>query len=223
MCGRYTRLYTWPELVRLMRLTTEPTGELLPSYNVAPTQEAPVVRQNRDGERTAAMLKWGLVPHWAEENAHGHINSRSETADTTAAFRDAFARRRCLVPASGFFEWKKLDDGSKQPYYVRLNDGPPFAFAGLWERREDTRTFAILTTDANDLLAPIHDRMPVILDPDDYDLWLDHDAEADALKELLHPYDPTALELFPVSPRVNTPKNDDPSLLNPVEEQRGLF
>ena len=180
------------------------------------------------------MLHWGLVPAWAEEPKVGGqmINARAESAATKPVFREAFRRRRCLVPADGFYEWKKLTSG-KQPYCIRGRDHQPFAFAGLWERwlgsdaYPPIESFTILTTEPNALLRPLHDRMPVILDPGDFDLWLDPAiGEPDRLRRLLSPFPDDRLVAYPVSTRVNRPANDDPSCLEEVAEhaeQEELF
>lgn len=224
MCGRYTHLYTWKQLHRLMTLTTIPAGELAPRYNLAPTQKAPVVRQDPEGARSADLLRWGLVPFWADDPTIGSkmINARAETAADKPAFRAAFKSRRCIVPASGFYEWKALEgQKAKQPYYIRpAEDGGIFAIAGLWERwktkdgADAVETFTILTTEPNDLMKTLHDRMPVILDPADFDRWLDpKNADAASLNALMRPAHAETMMCHPVSTRVNTPKNDEPSLV----------
>lgn len=193
MCGRYTHLFTWTQLHRLMELTTPPT-QLALRYNVAPTQIAPVVLAAKS-ERRLKMLRWGLVPSWAKSGAFGArtINARSETVAGAPAFRAAFKQRRCLVPISGFYEWEKRAEGQpKQPWYITPMDDRPLALAGLWEEwgggEELIRSFTILTTSANTLMSPIHDRMPVILEPDRFGEWLDPGVEAsDKLRELLVP------------------------------------
>jgi putative SOS response-associated peptidase YedK len=185
-----------------------------PSYNVAPTQPVPVVRL-ADGRREAAVVRWGLVPSWSRDG-RPFINAMAETAHEKPTFRAAFKRRRCLVVADGYFEWAGTGR-AKQPYLFRLAGGEPFAFAGLWERWQDVEGCAILTTAANALSRPIHARMPVILPRDAYDVWLD-DAidDARALAELLRPYPAEAMECYPVSRDVGSPKNNRPDLLNPL-------
>lgn len=239
MCGRYS-LTTPPEvLAALFKLAEIPAWA--PRYNVAPTQVVPVVREIRGrdettGDRRFDALYWGLIPWWSKDAGvgSGMINARAETAARKPAFRDAFQRRRCLVPADGFYEWKKLD-GGKQPYCIRRHDREPFAFAGLWDRwrGEDEQTiesFTILTTDPTSLLKSLHDRMPLILDPKDFDLWLDPNVqEPDRLQPLLKATATAREELvaYPVSPRVNTPANDDPACLQEVvpaeESEQRLF
>lgn len=228
MCGRFTYRFTWQQLARLLSLIDWPAEHLRPRYNVAPSQPAPVVRMQDAGRRTAAMLTWGLVPSWASDAAIGHrmINARAESLSEKPAFRAAFARRRCLVPVSGFYEWHTQAQGRrKQPFVIERSDQQPFMLAGLWERwtrgPAPLETFSIITTEANELLRPLHDRMPVILADADLDLWLDPQlADLDALYRLLQPADPAGFRARPVSTRVNSPKNDDPSIL---DQDRGTL
>ena len=219
MCGRFTNMLTWEELVLLARLATMPETTFVwqPRYNVAPTQAMPVVRMV-DGKRELALLRWGLIPSWAKDPKIGNslINARGETVHEKPAFRSAFKARRCLVPADGFYEWRKLPGGGKQPYRITMADGSPFAFAGLWERwdkgEEPLETFTIITTSANELVAPIHDRMPVILDPADYDAWLESPDTAIPIA-LIQPYPAKRMSAYPVSTRVNSPRNDDAAVI----------
>ncbi len=202
----------------------EAAPDLVARYNVAPTQEAPVVLQSSEAARPRhlAMLRWGLVPEFAREPSGGAraINARSESVASRPTFRESFRQRRCLVPANGFYEWQARGRG-KQPYLAARRDGLPFAFAGLWsewrERPSDTplRTFAILTCPPNRILEEIHDRMPVVLDPERYEAWLDPDATVDQLKELLRPAPEEPWEVRPVSQRVNSVRNDDVGCLDP--------
>lgn len=223
MCGRFTYLFTWSQLHALLRLSSWPGEELTPRYNVAPTQLIPAVRTDDSGEqRHAVMLRWGLVPFWADDLAIGSrmINARSETAATSPAFRAALAKRRCIVPMSGFFEWQAREGAKvKQPYLITRADHQPLLVAGLWERwikgPEPVETVTLLTTDANALMRPIHNRMPVILDPTDVDVWLGK--EAAKTGGLLHPCPPEWLRTTPISTRVNRPQNDDPSVLESVQ------
>ena len=189
-------------------------------YNIAPTQEAPVVRLNREGTREAAMLRWGLVPFWAKDLKAGNrmINARSEGIETRPAFREAVERRRCVVPATGFFEWKDLG-GRKQPFAITVTDEPLFALAGLWERwkrgeGDYVETFTIVTTEANTAIGEIHDRMPVIIPHTSIDAWLAAPA-AEALK-LLRPYE-GAMTLRPVRKTVSDPRVDVPECLDDAE------
>jgi putative SOS response-associated peptidase YedK len=221
VCGRYTLTTLVGTLAEEFDVTG-PLPEILPSYNVAPTQEVAAVLVE-GGERRLEMLRWGLIPSWADDPQIGSrmINARSETAAEKPSFRKAFRKRRCLIPADGFYEWQKRNNG-KQPYYVRMKDGSPFAFAGLWETwggdgKDEIRSCTILTTDPNELLAPIHNRMPVILYPENYELWLDPDVrEVELLSSLLNPYPGDAMDAYPVSRRVNSPANDEPSCIEPA-------
>jgi putative SOS response-associated peptidase YedK len=195
-------------------------SSITPNYNVAPTQEVAAVVED-DDKRKLEMVHWGLIPSWAKDPAIGNkmINARAETVSEKPSFRSAFKKRRCLILADGFYEWKKTDD-DKQPYHVKMEDGSPFAFAGLWETWKDgpeIRSCTIITTEANDLMNEIHHRMPVILPPEDYDMWLDPDfEEKEALTSLLKPYPADAMEAYPVSRRVNKPSNNEPSVVEPA-------
>jgi putative SOS response-associated peptidase YedK len=206
-------------LVEHFRLSSLPP--LGPRYNIAPTQQVGVVRQAGLGQREFVWMRWGLVPSWAKDLSIGSqlINARSETAAAKPAFRDSFKRRRCLIAADGFYEWKK-EGRQNQPYLIRLKEGGPFAFAGLWERwdrdAERIETCTILTTPANELLRDLHDRMPVIFGPADYDRWLNPVAgDAAELQPLLDAYPAHDLVVEPVSPRLNQVANDDPGVLEP--------
>ena len=227
MCGRYSITTPIEALARLFRLDG-PLVNLAPRYNVAPSQTVPVIRPKPDdgGEgRALAMLRWGLVPSWAKDPAIGTrmINARAEMAAEKPAFRAAMRARRCLVPADGFYEWRKLGK-AKQPYLIRLADGGPFAFAGLWERWQGpdgalVESCAILTTTANPLCAPIHPRMPVILAPADHAAWLDiAGRDAAALGPLLRPYPAAGMVAYPLTSHVNSPRNDDPACRQPATE-----
>ncbi len=221
MCGRYS-LTTPVDALRALFGFAGPPPNLPARYNIAPTQEAPVVRRRGPGAaRELALLRWGLVPSWADGPRTGYrmINARAETVARKPAFRAAFRRRRCLVPADGFYEWR-AEGKRKQPYRVAFEDGAPFAFAGLWERWRgadggEIESFAIVVTDANALLRPIHDRMPVILAPDDHEAWLTGE-DGDALSGLLRPHPGTGMIVYPVSPRVNDPRNDDRVCVEPL-------
>lgn len=220
MCGRYSLDAKAEDLIKYFGVINH--LPLKPRYNIAPSQMAPVIRRARAG-REVVLMRWGLVPHWAKDAKFGYhtINARAETVDSKPAYRDAFRRRRCLVPATGFFEWRNLGD-RKQPYNIRLKDRSLFALAGLWDRWTDPegkklQSFTIIVTDANEALRPIHDRMPVILNPGDYDLWLDPEQQnATLLKALLKPLPSYAVASYPVSRRVGSPANDDPGLLEPL-------
>lgn len=193
--------------------------EFADRYNIAPTAVVPVIRQSPDGERVVDLLKWGLIPHWAKDPAIGVklVNARAESLAGKPAFRDAFNRRRCIVPASGFYEWKTESKG-KQPFYVSLISGEPMAMAGLWESWRDpagaiVRTFCVITTEANALIAQIHDRMPVLLRPEDFSRWLDPEIPGSTLSGLLDPYPSELLEAVPVSKAVGRPENEGPDLI----------
>ena len=202
-------------------------GNIPRRYNGAPSQELLVIRQNhRTGERSLDLLKWGLVPSWCAQARPKlkPINAKSETAGTARMFQDAYARRRCIVPVDGFFEWKATKSG-RQPYAIAMRDRAPFGLAGLWENwkhpvsGEWVRTFAILTVPANSLIASIHDRMPGILKPADYERWLGPEPDP---CDLLVPFPYEPMIMWPVSQRVNSPRDDDAALLDPVEPTRTL-
>jgi putative SOS response-associated peptidase YedK len=220
MCGRFTLHDDPGQIVERFRLRVG--SAFLPRYNVAPTQSVPAVRQGAGG-RELVLLRWGLIPSWAKDPKIGYslINARAETVADKPAFRSAFRRRRCLIPASGFLEWAKLGK-VKQPYHFRRKDHAPLALAGLWEcwespEGEVIESCTIITTAANELVAPMHDRMPVILDPADFDRWLDLAyQQVDGLTPLLVPYPAEVMEAVAVSPLVNSPKNDGPECLMPV-------
>jgi putative SOS response-associated peptidase YedK len=218
MCGRYTLSTPAGRLAEEFRL--DDAGDIPPSYNIAPTQQVATILEE-EGGRHLEMLRWGLVHSWADDPEIGArmINARSETAAEKPSFRSAFRRRRCLIVADGFYEWKR-EDGGKQPYYFRMQEGRPFAFAGLWESWEKgdgaLRTCAILTTRANPVLDGIHDRMPVILPSGAYDLWLDPDADREQISDLLIPYPGEDLETYPVSRYVNSPRNNDEHCIEPA-------
>jgi putative SOS response-associated peptidase YedK len=190
---------------------------LSPRYNIAPTQAVAVVRAGEGGRRLDG-LRWGLIPSWAKDEALGDrmINARAETLAEKPAFRSAFRARRCLIVADGFYEWRKVG-GRKQPHCIAFRDRRPFGFAGLWERWEGgadgpVESCTIVTTSANEVVAPIHDRMPVILDPMEFTLWLDPGVtDTSRVADLLRPYAPDLLEAYPVSLLVNNPANDSPA------------
>jgi putative SOS response-associated peptidase YedK len=229
VCGRFTLTASPAELTDFFGLAGVPPFE--PHFNIAPTQQVFAVRSDPDGNREPVWLRWGLVPSWADELKIGYrlINARSETAPTKPAFRHTFRKRRCLIAASGFYEWQKTG-AQKQPYYIRTRDGRPFAFAGLWEswkRGENpVESCTILTTEANDLMRPLHGRMPVILGVKDYDRWLDPAVQDPKdLAPLLVPYHGRDLAAYPVSTRVNSPRNDDARCVEPIGAagQTGIF
>ena len=220
MCGRFTLQIPIEVLIEIFGISEFPSYTLQARYNIAPTQQIPVVRQYADYQSHLDMLRWGFVPSWAKEAPSGQplINARSETVADKPAFRQAIKYRRCLVPASGFYEWLREGD-KKVPQYIRLKDGSPMVFAAVWEESiapdgKPQETCAILTTASNSLIAPLHDRMPVILHPAEYDAWLDRDQrDPEKLKRLYEPYPTDLMEMYPVSPLVNSPKNDTPDLV----------
>jgi putative SOS response-associated peptidase YedK len=221
MCGRY-ELHTHPAAIALAFGLEHPPA-IAPRYNIAPTQDVPVVRVNRAGERELAQVRWGLVPRWAKDPSIGvrMINARAETLADKPAYRMALRQHRCLVPASGFYEWKPRPGGGKQPMHVGMKDGAPFAMAGLTERwlspeGEVLDTCTIVTTEANSLVAPLHDRMPLIIAPEDYERWLDR-AEDD-VTDLFTPYPSEQMAYYPVSTRVNAVRNDDAAIIEEVAE-----
>jgi len=223
MCGRY-------RLSRRKQIIEEHFDALgdedwSPRYNIAPTQAVPVIRQNiKEPGRKLSLVRWGLIPSWSKDAsaAARMINARSETVDTLPAFRDAFNLRRCLIPADGFYEWQR-QGATKTPFCFEVNGGELFAFAGIWEGWKDPsgnwiRTCSILTTTPNAVTSAIHDRMPVILDPDSYDLWLDPGMrDVKTATGLLKPFDASRMRCFPVSSRVNQVANDDAECSRPVE------
>lgn len=228
MCGRFTNVMTWRELVTLYRITEErPAVYFLARYNIAPTQEVLVVRLDAVGARGLAMLRWGLVPAWAPDLKIGYstINARAETVDTKPTFREAFHRRRCLVPASGYYEWRATESG-KQPVYFTPAEGEAttWTFAGLWERwqkaGQTVESFTIVVGPGNELAKPIHDRMPVILDSASHEEWLTGPPEA--AKALLTPYPADRMRAFEVPSRVGNVRNDDASLIQPLVEPSDL-
>lgn len=225
MCGRYTLTAPGDAIVEAFELEAVP--ELSPRYNIAPTQEVAIVRKDRrTGKRQLERVRWGLVPSWAQDPSIGNrmINARSETAAEKPAFRSAFKRQRCLVVADGFYEWRKAADGTKQPFLIHLRDSRPFGIAGLWEHwekgGEPFDSCALLTTGPNELMATIHDRMPVILPPEHFEIWLDPaTSDRNTLEALLVPFDAAKMEAYPVSRIVNNPANDSPRCMEPVSAE----
>ena len=208
MCGRYTLTKVTNLLDRFNIEEINPTLE--PRYNIAPTQRVPVIIKEK--KLTLKYFQWGLIPHWSKTNK-GMINARAETIDQKSAFKGSFIRRRCIIPADGFYEWKNVDN-KKVPYWITLKSRELFAFAGIWREwknseREKLATFAIITTEPNDLIKPIHNRMPVILSKKNEEIWLDMRAEPSFLKNILTPYPSHKMTHCQVSAKVNNPKNDD--------------
>jgi putative SOS response-associated peptidase YedK len=227
MCGRYYRRSDKQKIAEAFHVKQVGDFPLPPAdYNVAPTTMQPVIRNNRDtGEREMVSLRWGLVPFWATDlksiKAITTINARSETVATSRTYREPLKRgRRCVVPASGFYEWKKLDAKNKQPFGFDLTTGHMMGFAGLWDAWEDPangqwlQSYTIITTDANELMAPIHERMPVILHPGDFNRWLDREPTEQPPVDLLRPFPADEMEAFEVSKDVGNVKNNSADLLN---------
>ncbi len=221
MCGRFTLTASAQALKELFPLFDEADPE--PRYNIAPTQTVLAVRQLAQAARPEFVpLRWGLIPHWADDPKIGYrmINARAETAASKPAFRSPFRQSRCLILADGYYEWKKTD-GSKQPFYIRRKDGKPFAFAGLyshWDKEEKPiDSCTILTTDANELMRPLHDRMPVILAPSVFAQWLDPTQhEPEPLQALLRPFPSEAMTAFPIGTYVNNARNQGPACVAPA-------
>jgi putative SOS response-associated peptidase YedK len=224
MCGRYRLSRRKQILEKHFEAEFDDEG-WTPRYNIAPTQPVPVIRQHpKEHVRKLSLLRWGLIPSWSKDAsvAARMINARSETAHTLPAFRDATKLRRCLVPADAFYEWKRTGS-TKQPFCFEVNDGELFAFAGLWDRWKDStgqwiRSCSILITTPNAVMSAVHDRMPVILNKQDYDLWLDPGMNnVEVLADLLKPYDASLMRSYPVSNRVNQVQNDDENCSKPIE------
>lgn len=221
MCGRYTLTPEQKALQLEFKFTSAPTPHE-PRYNIAPSQPAPVIV--REDENVLKMMKWGLIPYWAEDPKIGFklINARAETITEKPSFKTAFKKRRCLVPADGFYEWEKgAGKQVKIPHRFVLKSGKLFSFAGLWDiwqtpEGKQLETFTIITTGPNELMKPVHDRMPVILHKEDEEFWLDPQADEKALLSLLKPYDSGLMEEYEVSIKVNSPKEDSPECVKPM-------
>ncbi len=216
MCGRFTLKRA--DKLRLERLETAGLFNVPPRYNIAPTQKVLAVTETNE-TRVLSLLQWGLIPSWSRTPT-GFINARAETLETKSSFKESFEKRRCLIPADGFYEWEKLGK-VKQPHYFRLKSDEPFFFAGIWDEwRLDgvsIASCAIVTTGPNGLLENIHDRMPAILAADALDTWLRRSAKPDELRELLGPYPEAEIESYPVSERVNAAQVDDASLVERID------
>lgn len=225
MCGRFALISDTEQLVTQFGIAPETVAQMPPSvprYNIAPTQPVTAVRLNDQGKRELTFFRWGLIPSWSKDIEIGSrlINARSETVTEKPSFRNAFKRRRCIIPADGFYEWQKRDNG-KQPMFIHATDKRPFGLAGLWEMWSDPdgsmlQTCTILTTQPNEMMAQIHNRMPVILEPEDYDMWLDPGDDPEQALHLLRPYPAAKMEAYPVSTTVNNPRNDAPECIEPV-------
>jgi putative SOS response-associated peptidase YedK len=224
MCGRYGRRADKQRIAEWMQARNTNVFDetyLAPSYNVAPTDFQPIVRLDHDGQRELTVMRWGLIPYWAKDSKirFSTINAKSETVSTSPTFREAMKRRRCLVPAEWFYEWQKTDAKAKQPYAIAMRDDSLFAFAGLWERWKDKakdqvlETYTVLTTDPNELLEPIHNRMPVILAPKDYQRWLEPGEPTRLPVDLLRPYPANEMKAWKVSNAVGNVRNNVPELI----------
>jgi len=227
MCGRFTNRYSWSELVGLYRITEPwiaPVSNMEPRFNIAPTQRSIVVRLDADGRRQPVAMRWGLVPFWSKDDKAGAsmINAKAETVAEKPAFRAAFKARPCLVVTDGFYEWQTLGPKQKQPHYIRLKHGGPFAFAGLWESWRDRtaptdatplESFTILTTEPNSLMATLHTRMPVLLAPEEWDQWLGSAADR---APLLRAFPADRKECWPVAKNVGSVRNEGPGLIEPL-------
>jgi len=218
MCGRFSLFV--PPAVLGERFDADPNGHIEARYNIAPGDDVATISNSQP--EVIDTFQWGLVPDWADEDWTPQINARAETVAEKPAFRDAFAERRCVVLADGFYEWQS-GRAAKQPYRIQRADGDPFAFAGLWADRGGTSTVAIVTTAANEVVEPVHDRMPVMLEPGEERRWLAADDET-AHRRLLDPFPATQTEAYPVSTAVNDPQNDSPTVVErvAVDEQAGL-
>lgn len=217
MCGRFVSFNSWAHLRETLTLLSP--VELPPNYNVAPTQQVLVARE-RDGQREGVAMRWGLIPSWAKDKKMSQINARADTAAEKPMFRSAFKKRRCLILANGYYEWKTTGK-QKQPFFFRLQDEEPFTFAGLWEiwqgEGEPLETCTILTTDANDLTKAVHDRMPVILTGDEALAWIGAEVDdPEKLKGLLQPYSPDKMTYYAVNPNVGNVKNNSHECIKPV-------
>jgi putative SOS response-associated peptidase YedK len=225
MCGRYVRRSDKQRIAEHFQVHGLSLPDFGPSWNVAPQTFQPVIRLNRDtGVREIVLMRWGLVPFWARDAKVGYstINAQAETITISPTYREAFKHRRCLVPADAFYEWVKIDSKTKQPFAIALKSGEPYAFSGLWERWRNTdagtalRSFAIVTTDPNEVVQPLHDRMPVIIPERDYDRWLQPSNPDRPPIDLLRPFDPDKMTAWKVDKAVGDVKNDSPELIEPA-------
>lgn len=225
MCGRYYRRSDKQRIADAFKIGVPSSFDILPDYNVAPATQQPVIVEDRDtGAPALALMRWGLIPYWCADPKQlglSTINAQAESLITKPIWREPFLRRRCLVPADGFYEWQKLGPKSKQPWAIALRSGEPFAFAGLWDRwkprdGDPIDSFSIVTTEANELTAPLHSRMPVILSPRDYSRWLQPgDPERPPL-DLLRPADAASMKVWTIGPAVGNVKNNSADLLAPA-------
>lgn len=225
MCGRFALKAPPAELMRHFGVDAVP--DMAPRYNIAPTQSILVIRhpwQQSEASLEAASVKWGLLPYWAKDESMATklANARGETVAEKPAFRNAFRRMRCLIPADGFFEWQTTPSG-KQPWFIRLKENGVLAFAGLWEHWKSSEgtvveSASIITTEANELVSPIHDRMPVILQPKDYSMWLGEQSRTDDLKALLKPFPSSMMNCYKVSRRMSNARNEGPDCIEPLPD-----
>lgn len=225
MCGRYYRRSDKQRIAEAFKVGVPPSFEILPDYNAAPTTFQPVIVEDRDtGERVIRAMRWGLIPFWAENPEKlgvSTMNAKAESLMKKPIWREPFERHRCLVPADGFYEWQKFSSKSKQPWAIALKGDQPLAFAGLWDRwkapdKSVLESFSIITTEANELTAPMHNRMPVILLPRDYERWLHRDESARPPIDLLRPFDASLMHAWRIDAAVGNVKNNTPDLLQPV-------
>jgi putative SOS response-associated peptidase YedK len=237
MCGRYARRSDKQKIAELFAIHGPVMPDFGPSWNVAPQTIQPVVRLNRDtGGREIVLMRWGLIPYWAKDPSIGlrTINAKAETITTAPAFREAIKYRRCLVPADAFYEWQKLDAKTRQPFAIAMKDGKPYALAGLWEKWKDRKvstellTFTVITTDPNEVVQPMHDRMPVIIPERDYDRWLQPGDPDRPPIDLLRPFDADKMTAWQVDKAIGNVKNDSPNLIErastaPKESPGSLF
>ena len=222
MCGRFALKTTTAQLASHFKL--DEAVDVAPRYNIAPGTDIPTIRHSPEGKRVMHLLRWGLVPHWAKDPSMGAklSNARGETVADKPSFRDAFKRRRCLVPADGFYEWK-TEGKQKQPYYFSMKSGDPFALGGIWEswRTPDggiLRTCCLITTEPNEIMLPVHDRMPVIVSPDHYEAWLM--GEPDDAKPLVKAYASAEMQVWAVSKRVSRSGEEGDELIHPSDDER---
>ena len=226
MCTRVTLRLPPEKMIELFELLNAPPYPL--RYNIAPTQFIPIIRRSPAAQRECVMARWGLLPHWTAsmEKLPGLFNARAESVDSKPSFRDAFRHRRCLIPVDGFYEWK-TEGKKKLPFLFTCRDGQPLALGGLWEEAThgtySVLSCTIITTNANALVAPIHDRMPAILTPKDFDPWLDPCTAADALKTMLAPLPPDLMEDKPVNPWLNNSRSEGPQCHEPPPVEKTLW
>jgi putative SOS response-associated peptidase YedK len=225
MCARYTLATPASTLARLFDVDV--LVDLIPRYNIAPSQLIPAVRLNMQNERELVMFRWGLIPSWASDPSLGnkHLNARAETVGERPSFREAIRHRRCIIPADGFYEWQETESGKKQPFLIRRSRPGTMAFAGIWDCwvGPDDRMIescSILTTNANKLLKPLHDRMPVILEPSEYFRWMDRDITGiEQLQPMMRTLPDDEVSFFPVSMKVNNARFDDPVCVEPLPDE----